>query len=110
MGLFGLTAVTVVRRIKETGIRMVLGASAADIFFLFTKDVLKLVLISNLIAWPIALVAARNWLDQFAYRIDIGIWMFALAAILSLLVAGSTVSWHAVRISLSDPVQSLRYE
>ncbi|HUU52628.1 MAG TPA: ABC transporter permease [Candidatus Heimdallarchaeota archaeon] len=110
MGLFGLTAVTVVRRTKETGIRMVLGASTTDIFFLFTKDVLKWVLISNLIAWPIALVAARNWLDQFAYRIDIGIWMFALSALLSFLVAGSTVSWHAVRASLSDPVQSLRYE
>ena len=110
MGLFGLTAVTVVRRTKETGIRMVLGASTADIFFLFTKDVLKWVLISNLIAWPIALVAARNWLDQFAYRIEIGIWIFALAVLLSFLVAGLTVSWHAVRASLTDPVQSLRYE
>jgi putative ABC transport system permease protein len=110
LGLFGLSAVTVVRRTKETGIRMVLGAKAIDIFFLFTKDVLKWVSISNLLAWPIALFAARNWLDQFAYRIDIGIWMFILAALLSFLVAGLTVSWHAVRASLTDPVQSLRYE
>jgi putative ABC transport system permease protein len=73
MGLFGLSAVTVVRRTKETGIRMVLGAKATDIFFLFTGDVLKWVSISNLIAWPIALVVARNWLDQFAYRIDLGL-------------------------------------
>jgi putative ABC transport system permease protein len=110
MGLFGLTAVTVVRRIKETGIRMVLGASPVNILFLFTKDVLKWVLLSNLIACPIALVAARYWLDQFAYRIDIGIWMFALAALISFLAAGLTMSWHAVRACLSDPVQSLRYE
>jgi len=64
----------------------------------------------SLLSGLVSLVAARNWLDQFAYRIDIGIWMFALAALLSFLVAGSTVSWHAVRASLTDPVQSLRYE
>jgi len=110
MGLFGLTAVTVVRRTKETGIRKVLGASAADILFLFSRDFLKWVIISNLIAWPIALIAARNWLEQFAYRIDIGPWMFALTALLSLLIAGLTVSWHALRAALSDPVTSLRYE
>jgi len=110
MGLFGLTAVTVARRTKETGIRRVLGASAADILILFVKDILKWVLIANLIAWPIALYAGRKWLDQFAYRIDLSIWMFALAALLSLLVAGLTVSWHTVRASLSNPVQSLRYE
>ncbi|MGD9346286.1 MAG: ABC transporter permease [Candidatus Aminicenantes bacterium] len=110
MGLFGLSAVMVARRTKEVGIRMVLGAKATDIFFLFTKDILKWVSISNLVAWPIALVAARNWLDQFAYRIDIDLWMFILAALISMLVAGSTVSWHAIRASLADPVQSLRYE
>jgi putative ABC transport system permease protein len=110
MGLFGLTAVTVARRTKETGIRKVLGASATDVLLLFTKDVLKWVLVSNLIAWPIALMAARNWLDRFAYRIDIELWMFALAALLSLLVAGMTMSWHAARAALSDPVKSLRYE
>jgi putative ABC transport system permease protein len=110
MGLFGLTAVTVARRTKETGIRRVLGASAADIFILFVKDILKWVLISNILAWPIAFFAARNWLDQFAYRIDIGVWMFALAALLSLVAAGLTVSWHTVRASLSSPVQGLRYE
>jgi putative ABC transport system permease protein len=110
MGLFGLMAVTVARRTKETGIRRVLGASAADILILFVKDILKWVLVANLLAWPIALIGARKWLDQFAYRIDIGIWMFALAALLTFLVASLTVSWHTVRASLSNPVQSLRYE
>ncbi|MFA9454832.1 MAG: ABC transporter permease [Candidatus Aminicenantaceae bacterium] len=110
MGLFGLTAVTVVRRTKETGIRKVLGASVHNILLLFTKDVLKWVLISNLFAWPAAWIASRKWLDQFAYRIDIELWMFALAALLSLLVAGLTMSWHAARAALSDPVKSLHHE
>ncbi len=110
MGLFGLTAVTVIWRTKETGIRKVLGASVADILVLFSKDVLKFVLISNIIAWPIALIAARRWLDGFAYRIEIGLWMFALAALLTFLIAGLTVSYHAIRAALSDPVESLRYE
>ena len=110
MGLFGLTAVTVVRRTKEIGIRKVLGARVTDIFILFSKYVLKWMLVSNLIACPIALIAARNWLDQFAYRVNINLWMFVLAALMSLLVVGITVSWHAAKAAFSDPVQSLRYE
>ena len=110
MGIFGLTAVTVARRTKETGIRKVLGAGVSDIVFLFSRDILKWVLAANLISWPIVFIAARKWLDGFAYRIDIGIWMFVLAALLSLVIAGLIVSWHAVRAALSDPVQSLRYE
>jgi putative ABC transport system permease protein len=110
LGLFGLTAVTITRRTKETGIRKVLGASAPDILVMYSKDILKWVVISNLIAWPIAFITARRWLEQFAYRIDIGVWMFVLAAFASLLVAGLTVGWHAFRAALSDPVESLRYE
>jgi len=110
MGLFGLTAVMVARRTKETSIRMVLGARASDILMLFMKDILKWVLIANFLALPIALIAARRWLNQFAYRVDIGIWMFVLAALLSFLAAGLTVSWHTVRAALSSPVQGLRYE
>ena len=110
MGLCGLTAVTAIRRTKETGIRKVLGASAVNIIFLFSRDVLKWVILSNIIAWPIAIIAARKWLEQFAYRIDIGIWMLVLAAMLSFLIAGITVSWYAFRAALSDPIDSLRYE
>ncbi|MBN1272862.1 MAG: ABC transporter permease [Candidatus Aminicenantes bacterium] len=110
MGLFGLTAVTVMRRTKETGIRKVLGASMADILLLFFRESLKWVLLSNILAFPIAFIAARKWLEQFAYRIDIGIWMFVTAALLSLLTAGLTISWYAVRAALSNPVDSLRYE
>lgn len=110
IGLFGLSAVAVVRRTKETGIRKVLGANAFNILLMFSKDILKWILISNLIAWPLALIAARKWLEGFAYRIEIGLWMFALASVLSLLIAGLTIGWHASRAALSDPVLSLRYE
>jgi len=72
--------------------------------------VLKWVAISNIIAAPIALIATRKWLEQFAYRIDIGLWMFLVTALLSLLIAATTVSWHTVRAALSDPIDSLRYE
>jgi putative ABC transport system permease protein len=110
MGLFGLTALTVVRRTKEIGIRKVFGANATNVFLLFSKSILKWVMIANLLAWPLAVLAARSWLSQFAYRIDINLWMFAFAALISLLVVGLTVSWHAAKAALSDPVKSLRYE
>ncbi|MDH5468397.1 MAG: hypothetical protein OEY25_13350, partial [Candidatus Aminicenantes bacterium] len=110
MGLFGLTAVNVVRRTKETGIRKVLGASSADFLFLFSKDLLKWVAVANLLAWPIAFVAAREWLSGFAYRVDIGIWVFVAAGILSFLIAGLAMSWHILKAIFSDPVRALRYE
>lgn len=110
MGLFGMTAVTIVRRTKETGIRKVLGAHVSDILLLFMKDVLRWVIWANLLAWPIAFFVAGKWLEGFAYRIDIEVWMFATAAFLSLLIAVLTVGWHVLRTALSDPVHSLRYE
>jgi putative ABC transport system permease protein len=110
MGLFGLTAMTVVRRTKEIGIRKVLGASAVNVYLLFSKSILKWVMIANFLAWPLALIAARSWLSQFAYRIDINLWIFAIAALVSFIVVSLTVSWHAAKAAISDPVQSLRYE
>jgi putative ABC transport system permease protein len=110
MGLFGMTAVTIVRRTKETGIRKVLGAHVSDILVLFMKDVVRWVIWANLLAWPIAFLVARKWLDSFAYRIEVEVWMFVLAGVLSLMIAVVTVGWHAIRTALSDPVQSLRYE
>jgi putative ABC transport system permease protein len=109
-GLFGLTAISVVRRTKETGVRRVLGASAADILFLFSRDILRWVVVATLLSWPIAYIAARKWLELFAYRVNLDIWIFAAAAVLALLVAGLTVSGQALRAARSDPVRSLRYE
>jgi putative ABC transport system permease protein len=110
MGLFGLTAVNVVRRTKETGIRKVLGATPSDVLFLFSRELLKWIALANLFAWPIGFAAAREWLKSFAYRIDINVWIFAAAGILSLLIAGLTMSWHIVKAVYSDPVHALRYE
>jgi putative ABC transport system permease protein len=87
-----------------------MGAHAGDILLLFLKDALRWVIWANLLAWPIAFFVARRWLEGFAYRIDVEVWMFALAGLLSLLIAVFTVGWHSVRTALSDPVQSLRYE
>jgi len=110
MGIFGLTALTAARRTKEIGIRKVLGASAVNVFLLFSKYVLRWVIVANLLSWPLAVITARRWLSQFAYRIDVNLWMFAFAALISLLVVGLTVSWHAAKAALSDPIKSLRYE
>ncbi len=110
MGLFGLTAVNIVQRTKEIGIRKVLGAAPSDVLFLFSKDLLKWIVLANLLSWPVAFVAAKEWLKNFAYRIEIDIWFFAAAGILSFLIAGLTISWHILKAVYSDPVHALRYE
>lgn len=110
LGLFGLAAFAATQRTKEIGVRKVLGATVANITALMSKDFVKLVLVANLIAWPVAYVAASKWLEGFAYRIDIGWWVFALAGGLALLIALATVSTQAIRAALANPVESLRYE
>ncbi len=110
LGLFGLASFTVERRHKEIGIRKVLGASVAGITGLLAKDFLKLVLVSIVIASPIAYWAMSQWLDDFAYRIKIEWWMFVLAGILALAIAFLTVSFQSVKAALMNPVRSLRSE
>jgi len=109
-GLLGLSAYNVVQRTKEIGVRKVLGASVASIAGLLSKDFIKLVLAANLAAWPIAYFAMNRWLQDFAYRIDIGWWVFALAGALALLIALLTVSTQAIKAALANPVEALRYE
>jgi putative ABC transport system permease protein len=110
LGLFGLAAFTAEQRTKEIGIRKVLGASAAGIAGLLSKDFIKLVLIANLLACPIAWYAMKQWLQSFAYRIDLGWWVFALASGITLIIALLTVSTQAIKTALANPVESLRYE
>lgn len=110
MGLFGLAAFTIEQRTKEIGIRKVLGASTGSINTLLSKDFLKLVLLSILIGSPIAWYVMHNWLQGFAYRINIQWWMFAGAGLLAVIVAIVTVSYHAIRAALVNPVKSLRSE
>jgi putative ABC transport system permease protein len=110
LGLFGLAAYAAERRTKEIGIRKVLGATVANVTGLLSKDFVKLVLLANLIAWPVAWYAMNKWLENFAYRIEISWWVFALAGGLALVIALLTVSAQAIRAALANPVESLRYE
>ena len=110
MGLFGLAAFTIEQRTKEIGIRKVLGASISSINGLLSKDFLKLVLLSILIASPIAWYVMHNWLQGFAYRIHIQWWMFAGAGLLAIVVAVITISYHAIKAAVVNPVKSLRSE
>ncbi|KAA5542840.1 ABC transporter permease [Adhaeribacter rhizoryzae] len=110
LGLLGLAIFMAEQRTKEIGIRKVLGASVTNILTLLSKDFLKLVLIANLIAWPLAWWGMRQWLQDFEYRINISPGIFALAGVAALLIALLTISIQAVRAALSNPVNSLRNE
>ncbi len=110
LGLFGLAHLAAHQRIKEIGIRKILGASVSSITSLISKDFLKLVIIAVIIASPIAGWVMHNWLRDFAYRIDIRWWMFALAGIIAILIAMFTVSFHAIKAAMANPVKSLRTE
>jgi putative ABC transport system permease protein len=110
LGLFALAMFTAHARTKEIGIRKVLGASVAGITGLLAKDFLKLVLIAILIASPIAYWMMHQWLADFAYRIDIQWWMFALAGLTAIGIAFLTVGFQSVRAALANPARSLKSE
>ncbi len=110
MGLFGLAAFTSVQRRKEIGVRKVLGASVSEIVGLLSKDFLKLVILSMVIASPIAWYFMSNWLNDFAYRINLNVWIFLLAGSMALLIAFITISFQSVRAAVANPVDSLRTE
>ena len=110
LGLFGLAAYTAERRKKEVGIRKVLGASTQGIVLLLSKGFLQLVLISLIIASPIAWLAMHTWLQNFAYRIDITWWVFFIAAVFALAIAFITVGLQAVKAAVANPVDNLRTE
>jgi putative ABC transport system permease protein len=110
VGLFALVAFMVHQRTKEIGIRKVLGASIRDIMFLLTKDFARLVLLANIIAWPLAWLLMNNWLKDFAYRININLWVFILAGFVTLISALITISFRSIKAALVNPVSSLRME
>lgn len=110
LGLFGLAAFTTVQRIKEIGIRRVLGANISSITMLIAKNFLLLVGISILVAIPLAWYAGNLWLQDFAFRINISVWVFAGAAITVLLIALLTVGFQAIKAAIANPVKSLRTE
>ena len=110
LGLFGLASFMAEQRTKEIGIRKVLGATVSNILLLLSKEFAKWVLIANLIAWPVAYYAMNRWLQGYAYRINIALWSFILAAVLALAIALFTVSYQAVRAATANPADALRYE
>jgi len=110
LGLFGLAAYTAERRIKEIGIRKVLGASVSGLVRLLSKDFLKLVGISCIIAFPVAYWATHNWLQNYQYRININWFIFVAAGLAAMLIALTTVSFQAIKAALMNPVKSLRSE
>ena len=110
LGLFGLAAYTAERRTKEIGIRKVLGASVPGIAGLLSKDFLKLVIISAIISFPLAWWFMHDWLQDYAYRVQISWWVFIMAAALALIIAIFTISFQAIKAGLANPVKSLRTE
>jgi putative ABC transport system permease protein len=110
LGLFGLALFTAEQRTKEIGIRKVLGASVSGIVFMLSKDFLKLVLVANLIAWPLSWYLMHKWLEDYAYRTDLNWWIFGLAGLATMLIALFTVSFQAIKTAIANPVTSLRSE
>lgn len=110
LGLFGLAAFSAEQRTKEIGIRKVLGASVGSIVGLLSKDFIKLVGIALVLAVPIGWYFMNKWLQDFAYRISIGGWMFATAGVFAVLIAFATISLHAIKAALSNPTKNLRTE
>ncbi len=110
LGLFGLAAFTAQKRQKEIGVRKVLGASVTSVVALLSADFAKLVLIAIVIASPIAWYAMNHWLQSFAYKVNIELWMFALAGLLAIGIALLTVSFQSIKTALMNPVKSLRSE
>jgi putative ABC transport system permease protein len=110
LGLLGLASYSALQRTREIGIRKVMGASVTDIVQLLSRDFLKLVLISFVIATPVAWYFMHKWLQVFAYRISIGWWIFAVSGIIALLIAIGTISYQALKAALADPIKSMRAE
>ena len=110
LGLFGLASFSVEQRVKEIGVRKVLGASVVQIVNLISQDFLRLVIVAFIIAAPLAWFGMSKWLEDYAYRVDISWWVFALAGILAIAIALITVSFQSIKAALKDPVKSLRSE
>ena len=110
LGLLGLAIFAAEQRKKEIGIRKVVGASVSGIVAMLSTDILKLVIISSVIASPIAWFVMNRWLKNYAYRINISWWVFVLAGLFAVLIALITVSFQAVQAAMAHPVKSLRTE
>jgi putative ABC transport system permease protein len=110
LGLFGLTAFMAQRRTKELGIRRVMGASTAVLVKLMSSDFLKLVVIANIIGWPIAWYLMNSWLKGFAYQVNISAWVFGGTGIAVILIAFTSILYHVLKASQVNPIKSIKNE
>jgi putative ABC transport system permease protein len=110
LGLLGLASYMAEKKTKEIGIRKVLGATVPNILLLLTKEFTRFVFLANIIAWPVAYFAMNRWLQNFAYRINIGLWVFIISSLLALYTALLTISYQSIKAATGNPVDSLRYE
>jgi putative ABC transport system permease protein len=110
LGLLGLVSFTIAQRTKEIGIRKVLGASVSQVTLLLIKTFVRWLLLANVIAWPIGWYFANRWLNNFAYRISMGVWIFVFAGAVTLIIALSTVGMQTIKAAKSNPVDNLKYE
>ena len=110
LGLLGLASYTAQQRTKEIGVRKVMGASALNLLMMLVKDFAKWILIANIIAWPVTYYLVNKWLQNYAYRIETGLWVFILSGGIALVIALSIVSFQAIKAATANPVKSLRYE
>jgi len=108
--LYGLASFMAVQRIKEVGIRKVLGATAGNIVYLFSKEFIILIAIAFAIATPIAWYYMHQWLQDYAYRINISWWLFAAGGLVAIIIALATISFQAIKAASANPVKSLRTE
>ena len=110
LGLFGLAAFLAEQKTKEIGVRKTLGASVPSIVIMLSKQFLKWVVLANIIAWPAAYLLMNNWLQDFAYRINLNVMIFIYSGFIVVAIALITISFQAVKAALANPVESLRYE
>ena len=110
LGLYGLASFMAVQRIKEVGIRKVLGASVSHVIYLFSKEFIILIAIAFVIASPIAWYFMNNWLQDYVYRINISWWIYVAGAFIAMIIALMTVSFQAIKAAIANPVKSLRAE
>ena len=110
LGLYGLVSFMAMQKTKEVGIRKVLGASVSSIVMLFSKEFTILIFVAFLVAAPVAWWLMSKWLDNFVFKIDMNVWIFIMAIVVSIVIAWITVGFKAIRAALADPIRSLRNE
>jgi putative ABC transport system permease protein len=110
LGLFGLAAYVAEQRTKEIGVRKVLGAPLSNIMWLLTGQFIKWVIVANLIAWPVGYFVMNRWLEGFAFRASLSIWIFVISGLTAFAIAALTVSSQVIKAALANPTDCLKYE